>query len=357
MCRSGSHGYNPSFSARYQTLSVKFGLALDFWSTTKPLHQLLDDYAGLLEIAEGYGFDSVWAGEQGRLSSQPGHVPSPLLVLASLARSTHLRLGTGVTLLMLWHPLRLAHDVAVLDQISAGRFTLGAGVGNAEAMRRYGIPTDGIASRMDEALRLLKSLWSGAEYFKGEYFTVEGRLCPPPVQPGGPPIWIGGRIGRSVQRAAELGDGWYGATQHPFDLIKKQSLRYRELLSQQGRDPASATVVINRTAFLAETDEQARRESKPYVTELLDSYSRLGLIRDSQGVPLQPSPDLLETVGDTMYFVGGPESCLKSVRKYHQQAGVSQINFRVSMADLPLEWAKRTVTLLGEEVLPRIDTD
>ena len=338
-------------------MSVKFGLALDFWSATKPIHQLLDDYTELLEIAEGYGFDSVWAGEQGRLSSRPGHVPSPLLVLAALAGRTQMRLGTGVTLLMLWHPLRLAHDVAVLDQISAGRFTLGAGVGNAEAMKRYGLPTDGIASRMDEALRLLKSLWSGAEEFKGDYFTVAGRLCPPPVQPGGPPIWVGGRVGRSVQRAAEFGDGWYGATQHSFDLVKKQSLRYRELLSQQGRDPDSATVVINRTAFLAETDEKAKRESKPYVTELLDSYSRLGLIRDNQGVPLKPSPDLLESVGDTMYFVGGPESCLESVRKYHQQAGVSQINFRVSMADLPLEWAKRTVTLLGEEVLTRINTD
>ena len=327
---------------------------MDFWSTTKSLDHLLDDYVRILEIAESYGFDSVWAGEQGRLSSQSGHVPSPLLVLASLAKNTHLRLGTGVTLLMLWHPLRLAHDVAVLDQISGGRFTLGVGVGNAEAMKRYGISTEEIAARMDEVLLFLKSIWSGAEEFKGKYVTVKGQLCPPPVQLGGPPIWVAGRIARSVERAAKLGDGWYGATNHPFDLIEKQSIRYRELLSQQGRDPANATIVINRTAFLAETDKQARRESEPYITKLLHSYSRLGLIRDSRGVSLQPSSEMLEAVGDSMYFVGGPDRCFESICKYHEQAGVSQINFRVSMTDMPLEWVERTVVLLGEQVLPRV---
>ena len=102
-------------------MSVKFGLALDFWNTSKPLDSLLEDYVGLLTLAEQYGFDSVWAGENRPRSAESGHVPSPLLVLSALARSTRLRLGTGVTLLPVWHPLRLAYDAAMLDQISAGR--------------------------------------------------------------------------------------------------------------------------------------------------------------------------------------------------------------------------------------------
>ncbi|MDA2932833.1 LLM class flavin-dependent oxidoreductase [Acidobacteria bacterium AH-259-D05] len=338
--------------AEVEVLTVKFGLALDFWSTSKPLDTLLDDYVSLLKLAEQYGFDSVWAGEHRPRSAEPGHVPSPLLVLSALARSTQLRLGTGITLLTIWHPLRLAYDAAILDQISGGRFTLGVGVGNPEVMKRYGVAPDEAASRMDEALILLKKLWAGEEEFQGRHFKVKGKVYPQPIQPGGPPIWVGGKIRHSVQRAAELGDGWYGATQYHFEVIRRQARRYRELLSAKGQDPSSATVVINRTTFVAETDERARTEGKPYVGQVLNFYGQMGLIQDGQGNPLDPQTDLFEATGDEMYFAGSPETCLESIRKYHEEAGVTQFNLRISMGNMPLELVQRTVTLLGEHVLP-----
>ena len=158
----------------------------------------------------------MWAGEHHPRFAEPGHVPSPLLVLSALARSTKLRLGTGATLLTLWDPLRLAYDSAILDQISGGRFILGVGVGNPGLMRRFGIPRNQAGSRMDEALVLLKNLWAGEEEFQGKHFKVKGKVYPEPTQPGGPPIWVGGAIRRSVQRAAEHpgkhpqipGDSW-----------------------------------------------------------------------------------------------------------------------------------------------------
>ena len=336
-------------------MSVKFGLALDFWSTSKPLDHLLDDYVGLATLAEQYGFDSVWAGENRPRSAESGHVPSPFLVLSALARGTRLRLGTGVTLLPLWHPLRLAYDAAMLDQISAGRFILGVGVGNPAVMKRYGIPPDEAASRMDEALVLLKKLWAGEEEFQGKHFNVKGKVYPGPVQPGGPPIWVGGRIRRSVERAAKLGDAWYGATQFHFEVIKRQAHRYRELLLAQGRDPSAAPVAVNRTTFVAETDEQARREGKKYVSEVLNFYGRMGLIQDSRGNSIDPKTDLFEAVGDEIVFVGSPETCLESIRKY-QKAGVTHFNLRVSMGNMPLELIERSVTLLGQHVLPHFSS-
>ena len=79
-------------------MNIKFGLALDFWSPTKPLATQFDDYESLLSLAERYGFDSVWGGEGHFREPAPGHVTSPLLVLAALARNTRMRLGTGVML-------------------------------------------------------------------------------------------------------------------------------------------------------------------------------------------------------------------------------------------------------------------
>ncbi len=337
---------------REKVLSVHFGLALDFWSTSKPLDSLLDDYVGLLKLAEQYGFNSVWAGENRPRFAEPGHVPSPLLILTALARHTRLRLGTGITLLPLWHPLKLAYDGLILDQISGGRFILGVGGGSPGVMKRYGVPPEEAGSRMDEALVLLKKLWGGEEGFEGQHFNVKGNVYPGPIQPGGPPIWVGGKIRRSVQRAAQLGDAWYGATQYHLEVVKKQARRYRELLSASGKDPSEATVAVNRTTFLAETDEQARIEGKPYVSEVLNFYGKMGLIEDNQGNTLDPQQDLFELVGEEIVVVGSPKRCLESFKRYHEEAGVNQFNLRISMGNMPLELAQRTVTLLGEEVLP-----
>ncbi len=332
-------------------MSIGFGLALDFWSTKKPLSQHLQDCSELLKLAEGYGFNSVWAGENRPFKSQPGHTPSPLLVLSALADRTSLRLGTGVTLLTLWQPLRLAYDGALLDQLSDGRFTLGVGVGVAPVMKRYGVPPEEAGSRMDETLQVLKAMWSGADHFHGEHFHFEGGVLPGPVQPGGPPIWVGGTIKKSVQRAVELGDAWYGATQYHFELIKRQAQRYREALQAHGDDPAQATVAVNRTCFLAPTDEAARREGKPYVTEVLNFYAAFGAVTDAQGNSLDRNLDLFEEVGDEVYFAGSPASCIHSMQRY-VDAGVNQFNFRVSMGDMAPELVERTIRLLGQEVLP-----
>lgn len=338
-------------------MNVRFGLALDFWSTSKPLANLLAEYATLLRLAEQYGFDSVWAGEHRPQAPEPGHVPSPLLVLSALACRTRLRLGTGVLLLPLWHPLQLAYDGALLDHISSGRFILGVGVGSPGVMRRYGVPPEEAASRMDEALALLKKLWAGEHEFHGRHFTVTGRVYPGPLQPGGPPIWVAGKIHRSVKRAAAYGDGWYAATQYHFELIKSQARRYRELLVTLNRDPAQATVAINRITFVAETDEQARREGKAYVSHVLNFYAQFGALRDAKGNPLDPQQcDLFEAVGDELYFCGSPETVAESIRRYQGEAGVNQFNLRVSMANMPVELAARTVTLLGEHVLPQFSS-
>jgi alkanesulfonate monooxygenase SsuD/methylene tetrahydromethanopterin reductase-like flavin-dependent oxidoreductase (luciferase family) len=333
-------------------MAVGFGLALDFWSNQKPLSRHLDEYARLLKIAEGYGFNSVWAGENRPVKPQPGHTPSPLLVLASLASRTSLRLGTGVTLLTLWQPLRLAYDGALLDQLSDGRLTLGVGVGTGPVMKRYGVPPEEAASRVDDTLRLLKALWAGADHYHGQHFRVDGGVVPGPVQPGGPPIWLGGTVNRSVQRAAELGDGWYGATQYHFELIRRQASRYRAALEARGTQAAGATVAINRTTFLAPTDEQARREGKPYVTDVLKFYAAFGAITDAEGNPLDRHSDLFERVGDEICFVGSPASCITSMERY-VDAGVTQFNLRVSMGDMPGELVERSIRLLGEQVLPR----
>ncbi len=335
-------------------MNIRFGLALDFWSATQPFARRLDEYVGLLKLAEKYGFNSVWAGENRPVKSEAGHVPAPFLVLAALARATSLRLGTGVALVTLQHPLQLAYDAVMLDHLTQGRFILGAGLGAPQAMKRYGVNPDDSAELMDELLAFLQAMWSGADKFEGRLINVRGKVLPEPFTPGGPPVLVAGKVKRSAQRAAEFGAGWYGATQYHFALIEKQAARYREKLIALGKNPEVGIVAINRITFVADTDEQARREGEPYVSSVLNAYGSYGAITDAQGHPLPPGTNYFEATGDEQYFCGSPETVLASIQKY-VAAGVSQFNLRLSMAEMPISLAERTVRLIGERIIPHFN--
>src|ERR1051326_4851152 len=144
---------------------MTFGLAIDFRSAQRPLDEQLDRVAALAQIAEQQGFDSISAGENYPTSSGGGHLPSGLLALSNLASRTRLRLGTGVILLPAWNLLRLAYDCAVLDQISGGRFFLGAGVSTTSLQKRFGVDPERVADYIDDMLAGLRALWAGENGF------------------------------------------------------------------------------------------------------------------------------------------------------------------------------------------------
>lgn len=165
----------------------------------------------LVELVDGCGYDSLWCGDH---VSFPMAILDPLLQLAQAAVvSSRLTFGTSVYLLPLRHPVPVAKQVATLDHLTEGRFIFGVGVGG-EFPKEYeacGVPLKERGARLEEAIPLLRRLWSGAPV------THEGRLYPsfrdvplrPPArQAGGPPIWCGGRSDPALDRAGRLADGW-----------------------------------------------------------------------------------------------------------------------------------------------------
>jgi probable F420-dependent oxidoreductase len=164
----------------------------------------------LVETFEALPVDSLWVG---------GHVastnPSPeaMVQLARLAALTsRVRVGTSILLLPLYPPAIVAKQVADLDHATGGRVTLGVGVGGEypQEFRACQIPLSERGPRTDEAIPLLRRLWSGEEQsHTGRFYPMEEvRIHPPPVQPHGPPIIVAGRKERAMQRAVALGDGW-----------------------------------------------------------------------------------------------------------------------------------------------------
>ncbi len=163
-----------------------------------------------IEELEANSIDSLWTG--GHIASRnPG--PEAVASLIRLAALTErVRVGTSILLLPLYPPAIVAKQTADVDRMTGGRLTLGVGIGGEypQEFRACQVPLQERGRRTDEAIPLIRSLWSGdVVNHSGPFYPMaDVRIHPSPVQPGGPPIVVAGRRIPAMRRAARLGDGW-----------------------------------------------------------------------------------------------------------------------------------------------------
>ncbi len=214
----------------------------------------------LAERAEALGYDSVWVGDS--LLARPRH--EPITLLAGVAgRTQRVKLGTAVLLPALRNPVLLAHQVATLDQVSAGRVILGVGIAsdvpNIRAeFRAAGVPFEKRVGTLMEGMRLCKALWSGKSVdWDGRWHVEKGVLGPVPHQPGGPPIWGGGSVPAALERAGKHFDGWFPNGPDP-KVWGEQWLRVQAFAREAGRQPDAVapavylTLTVDDNAGIAE---------------------------------------------------------------------------------------------------------
>src|SRR5437773_10877667 len=193
-------------------MTVELGVLLPTREAVMSGHPETAPLLAIADRAEAAGFDSVWIGDS--LTARARH--EPLTLLAAIAgRTRRVKLGTGVLLPALRHPVVLAHVVATLDRVAEGRVILGVGIaGDAPAIRKEfaaaGVPWDRRVGRYLETLEICRALWSrDGVSFAGKHFTLDNvTMEPNPHRPGGPPIWIGGS-GPTALRDAARYDAWF----------------------------------------------------------------------------------------------------------------------------------------------------
>lgn len=214
--------------------------------------------------AEELGYDSVWVGDHVLVPSRETRMrffADPLVTLAYVAGFTErIALGTSIIIAPLRNPLVLAKQGATLDFLSGGRAILGLGGGWLESEFRYlGADFETRGRRFDETLRILKTLWQECPAsFDGEFHSFDDAVLEPrPLQPGGPPLWIGGSSKRAFRRVAEFGDAWH-ADDTPAHEIARAGDEIRRLAAPLGRTPEVTTRVTVKIAGTA--DSAASRE-------------------------------------------------------------------------------------------------
>ena len=221
----------------------------------------------LAERAEKLGYDSVWVGDS--VLARPRHEPITLLA-AVAARTRRVKLGTAVLLPALRNPVLLAHQIATLDQISAGRVILGIGIAsdvpNIRAeFRSVGVPWEKRVGTVMEGMRLCKALWSGKPVdWDGRWHVEQGVIGPTPAQAGGPPVWGGGSAPAALERAARHFDGWFPNGPDP----KGWGAQWRQVQAmarEAGRKPGDLEAALYLTLTVDENASTAENRMNEFL--------------------------------------------------------------------------------------------
>jgi alkanesulfonate monooxygenase SsuD/methylene tetrahydromethanopterin reductase-like flavin-dependent oxidoreductase (luciferase family) len=327
-----------------------------------------------IERLDRLGFEEAWIGEHFTAAWEPCPAPD-LLIAQALERTERIHLGPLGHLLPYHHPVELAHRVAYLDHLAAGRYRLGVGIS--------ALPTDhelfgldaahGVNRRMTfEALEMMTRLWAdGAHDFQGEFWSIgEPRSKISglgyhlrPYQDPHPPIAITGMTPGSANHKLAGEKGYIPVS---FGISPDAAITARhwdaviEGAARSGRAPDRGEWRVIRDVYVAPTDEEARARAiggiigRCWREFLLPLYLGLGLGPLLKREPSLPDDAIdLDYVADNLWLVGAPETVASRIRELQEQTGGFGYLVITSYdaADERESW-EQSLQLLVNEVLP-----
>jgi probable F420-dependent oxidoreductase len=248
--------------------SIEFGVAL-------PSVKGVGEFA---RLAERLGYDYLTCGEHVMFH---GPVSNSLIALSVAAGATEkIKLMSSIVLLPLYNPVMLAKQTAVLDVASDGRYHMGVGIGGEfpKEFEACGVPVKQRGSRSNEALELIRRLWTEKNVtFEGRYTRFSGvTLEPAPVQKPHPPIWVAGRKEPAMRRAAKYGDGWLPYMYTP-EMLRESLTKIDAFRREAGRDMSAfrpGLFILPRSIPTAKRPRRSPRARSAKTTRRISPRSR-----------------------------------------------------------------------------------
>lgn len=306
--------------------------------------------------AEEAGFDDAWVAEHHFMSY--GTCPSAVTFAAhALGATSRIEVGTAVSVLSTTHPVALAEQVAMLDQLSEGRFRLGVGRGGpwvdlevfGTGLPRY---QDGFAESLD---LLLTALTRRRVAASGRFFAFrEVELVPPPATRPHPPVAVACTSSASAELAAARGLPMVLGLHMSDDEKARMVDHYAAAARRAGRDPRAVEHVSAVLVHVADTREQAVAELRATLPGWLTGG--LAGYRTVDGRPrLQRDPHEYTDLLCSLHPVGSPADCLARLRAGVERTGIRHV---IAMVEGTGDRDRTLVTVrrFGAEVLPRLRT-
>ncbi len=303
---------------------VRFGVVYDFRNPPDSGRSFPDLYAQTLEqvrFVDQLGFDSVWITEHHFV--EDGYLPSFVAMAGAIAGITErVQISSDVLLMPFQHPLRLAEDLAVLDNVSNGRMMLGVGLGYApHEFRGFGIERRERVSRTEEALEVLRLAWTEDRFsFQGKRYQFEDvSVRPRPVQDGGPPIWIAAMSEPGARRAARFGAHLLPQGDRAVVLDP-----WREALQAAGRSPDDHRVGIIRSCLVTDDPEALMpriREAARYTGAIYADWIASDATMSRQ---LESGREHQRTIPQS-WIVGDAEHCVSELTAFIEEFGITDV--------------------------------
>ncbi len=229
------------------------GMRIGFGAPVSGAWATAENLAAFAVRAEQSGYASLWSfqrlivPEGSALERVYSSVLDPIVALAYAAAATSkIRLGVAVINLPFVSPAYLAKQAASVDFLSGGRLDLGLGIGwLPEEFAAAGASMARRGERAAEYVAVLRNLWAdGVSEFSGGFYTVpRSRMAPKPVQPGGPPVLLGGMARPALERAGRIADGWLTSSRTDLSRIGEGIDVVRSAAAAVGRDPGEVRIV------------------------------------------------------------------------------------------------------------------
>ena len=352
--------------------------------------ELLDNLRAQTILAEELGFEAMWLGEHHFGLYGVGDLPNPILLGADLAaRTSRIRIGQMANIAPWWHPIRLAEDIATLDNMTKGRVDVGFGRGiwpyEGPQFHPNADPRRDQENRelFQETVEVVRKIWSeeffshqGANYNFPAPDTVfshpsyppnpawheDGRVTrlrvtPRPFQKPHPPLWMTVSTDRSVATAAEMGLKACYWQPPPLRLRERMKL-YAEVRSGKEGRPFSLgeDQAVMRSTYVAPSMEEARREAE---AGIMSAYIFNDPFRGRQ-VFTNPGEELDSDVKLDWDFleprtllVGSPDNVAEKIQELQEVCNLDYLLVEFAHAGIPLNKTLQNLENFGTKVMPR----
>jgi alkanesulfonate monooxygenase SsuD/methylene tetrahydromethanopterin reductase-like flavin-dependent oxidoreductase (luciferase family) len=329
-----------------------------YHAATVPDAQLWDETKHLGLLAEPLGFDFLFVTEHHR--TPYGLSPNPLQIMAYFAgRTTRIALGTAVVVLP-WHdPIRVAEDIALLDNLAEDRrITIGLGRGAAASEYEHlRIDQETSRERFDEAAEIVRAALSQEQFsYDGEIFHIPPTtIRPRPRHPDiADELYCAFAGQASLRAAAQRGLGMGFSAAKDYNAIRADVELFNSIRAEQGLEHVRPLVVL--LLYCADTEETAYAGAFQHMARYYDDATRHYRLDEIGGLRGYEHYQAATVAQDFLGFDiwGTPDMCVAKIRELYATTDASRLLLNVRYGEMPADEAETSIRLFADDALPKL---
>ena len=325
---------------------------------------IIDSTLAEIELQDSLGFEAAWLTEH-HFDGACAYVDPVVFGAAVASRTRRIKIGFAVVEMAFHHPVRLAAQTALLDNLSHGRLIVGIGRGSAFNTYEYlgfGIPMDEGAERLSEAEDLMVKAWTGEDVrHHGRFWDVSfPMLRPKPYQQPHPPLVRACISEASTRAMARIGRPVLIGVQED-DEIRSRIQLFEQEMSDAGFGDSEVESALDhcwfsKNVFVAESYSEAREQSEPGFRRERKHFREAREVFNPEGFPPLDTSKPLPAGEDfeKACIVGTPSQVAEQVAEL-RDLGVRNLMMKLNIGEMDSEAVRRSIELFGREVMPHFE--